>query len=123
VLAAVPLLRPALLGFVILTGNAAEGAAAPSYAQDIQPLFAERCDSCHGATKQKAALRLDSLAAVLKGGEYGPVLTPGRPEASTLLKLIRLPKDDGDRMPPKGEPLTPAQALVVERWIAAGAPE
>ena len=103
--------------------SAVEGGAAPTFAKDVLPMLTDRCADCHGAKKQKAGLRLDSLEAVLKGNEDGPVLTKGKPEASRIIKLISLPKDDGDRMPPKGEPLNAEQVKVISRWIAAGAPE
>ena len=112
-----------MLATSALAAAAVEGGAAPTFAKDVLPILADRCVDCHGAKKQKAALRLDSLEAVLKGYEDGPVLTKGKPEASTIIKLISLPQDDGDRMPPKGEPLSAEQVQVITRWIAAGAPE
>ena len=42
---------------------------------------------------------------------------------SNLLRLILLPEDHDDVMPPKGKaPLTPEEMLAVSRWIQAGAP-
>ena len=48
------------------------------FAKDIQPIFAKNCYSCHGPEKQKAGLRWDDRAAVLKGSENGPVLIAGK---------------------------------------------
>src|ERR1043166_6833735 len=48
-----------------------------TYANDIKPIFEKSCIKCHGAEKQKGKLRLDSLQAVLKGGEDGQVVESG----------------------------------------------
>ena len=42
--------------------------AGVTYDKDIRPLFEASCTRCHGAEKPKGGLRLDSAAAVLKGG-------------------------------------------------------
>src|SRR4026209_1733103 len=47
------------------------------FAKDIKPIFEKSCIKCHGPEKQKGKLRLDSLAAVLKGGQDGKVILPG----------------------------------------------
>src|SRR5262247_3597983 len=48
-----------------------------TYAKDVKPIFEKSCIKCHGAEKQKGKLRLDTVAAVLKGGEDGQVIQPG----------------------------------------------
>ncbi|MAD80360.1 MAG: hypothetical protein CMJ50_05885 [Planctomycetaceae bacterium] len=40
-------------------------AEAVSYADDIAPMFARHCISCHGPKKQESELRLDVRAALL----------------------------------------------------------
>ena len=45
----------------------------------IRPLLSEYCLQCHGPDEQSAQLRLDTHADLLKGGESGPVIVPGRP--------------------------------------------
>src|SRR5215475_3888164 len=45
-----------------------------TYEADIKPIFEKSCVKCHGAERQKGKLRLDSLAAILKGGEDGKVI-------------------------------------------------
>jgi uncharacterized membrane protein len=89
----------------------------------IQPVLQRNCVSCHGPEKAKAALRLDSLSALLKGGKSGAVVIPGNAAQSELLRRLRLPLDDEDHMPPQGKP-QPAQddLALLEWWIAAGAP-
>ena len=81
-----------------------------SYATDIKPIFEKSCFKCHGTEKQKGKLRLDSLAAALKGGEEGKDIVPGKSADSSLVKAVARVKED-DAMPPadKGKPLTAAE--------------
>jgi hypothetical protein len=92
------------------------------YAARVAPLFAQRCNSCHGEGRQKAELRLDSYAFVLRGGRHGAVIRPGDPKASELMTRIILPAGDDKAMPPEGKtPLSPDDVTVIRLWIAAGA--
>src|SRR5437870_5456886 len=74
-----------------------------TYAKDIRPLFEASCFRCHGEEKQKGDLRLDSLAAVLKGGEDGKVVVPGNSKKSLLVFAVAQ-VDDEIAMPPKRKP-------------------
>lgn len=93
-----------------------------TFAKDIQPIFEKSCYKCHGVEKQKSKLRLDSLAAALKGGENGPNVIPKDSAKSTLVYgVARLVEDDA--MPPegKGDPLTKEQVGLIRAWIDQGA--
>ncbi len=93
-----------------------------TFAKDIQPIFEKSCYKCHGPEKQKAKLRLDSLAATLKGGEDGPNVIPKESAKSSLVHSVaRLVEDDA--MPPegKGDPLTNEQVGLIRAWIDQGA--
>ena len=74
-----------------------------TYAKDIRPLFEASCFRCHGEERQKGELRLDSLEAVLKGGEDGKVVVPGASKKS-LLVIAAARIDDETAMPPKPKP-------------------
>jgi hypothetical protein len=91
------------------------------YLRDVKPIFARRCFSCHGPIQQKSGLRLDTAAAMRKGGESGPAITVGKPGDSDLLSYVR--SDSDFRMPPEGEgtPLTAEEIDILTRWIAQGA--
>src|SRR3989442_3890292 len=65
-----------------------------TYAKDIRPILEESCFRCHGEERQKGDLRLDSLQAVLKGGEDGKVLVPGDSKKSVL--VVAGPPDNHD---------------------------
>jgi hypothetical protein len=49
---------------------------AADYLRDVKPLLQERCWACHGALKQSGKLRLDTGAALLRGGRNGPAVRP-----------------------------------------------
>lgn len=94
----------------------ASSAMAVDYAKDIKPLLKERCYACHGALKQKAGLRLDTVTLLKTGGDNGD---------ATQHLLDRLTTTDkSDRMPPEGEGamFTAEQVAKVSEWLAAGAP-
>jgi len=93
-----------------------------TYDKDIKPIFEKSCVKCHGTEKQKGKLRLDSLAAALKGGENGKCIVSGDSAKSTLVHSIaRL--DPESAMPPedKGDPLTKEQVGLIRAWIDQGA--
>jgi hypothetical protein len=110
-----------------ITAKVAAIAAAPveqkgtvNFQRDIKPLLNDHCFRCH-AEKQKGGLRLNEREPALKGGESGhAAITPGKPEHSHLLKLVRS-DDEDSRMPPNGKPLTAEQIKLLETWIAEGA--
>ena len=66
----------------------------------IRPVLAEHCWKCHGPAKQESELRLDSLAAMARGGASGEkLISAGEPSQSLLLKAV---KHEGDvKMPPE----------------------
>lgn len=93
------------------------------FAGVILPILQERCVMCHGGTKAKGDLRLDSHASILAAGD-GTVVVAGQPEASKLIKALKLPLEDDDHMPPKGKPqLTPEQIALLSWWVETGAKE
>lgn len=113
------LLLPALMLFVFVMPAAADER---SYDEQIKPLLATKCSSCHGALKQEADLRLDAGKLIHAGGASGPVVDLDQPMKSLLLSRIQT--DDVDqRMPPdgQGEPLTVGQVELLTNWIRGGA--
>src|SRR4051812_32545677 len=85
----------------------------------VRPILAETCINCHGPKKQQAGLRMDSRAAVLKGGTEGPVVVPGDPEKSALVKAIRYGGEV--EMPPKKK-LSQPQIEALTEWVRMGLP-
>jgi len=112
-------LQPLLFAlFVCLAGSLR--ADSVRFQDQIKPLLDQKCISCHGPDKQKGGLRLDSRAAVLKGGEHGPALVPGDGQKSILLQAVRHATKDL-AMPPK-EKLPAKDVAAIEAWVRDGAP-
>ncbi|HKI38038.1 MAG TPA: PSD1 and planctomycete cytochrome C domain-containing protein [Gemmataceae bacterium] len=111
------------IGFLALAMGAAERSAVsaadpmPSFQGAIRPLFEAKCFRCHGDKPRKGDLDLRTGAGILKGGESGPAVVPGKPDDSLLYEKVR-----GGTMPPgKKERLSDAEVESVHRWIAGGA--
>jgi mono/diheme cytochrome c family protein len=102
------------------TVGVAEAGSPVDYASQVKPILTRHCVSCHGATKPKGGLRLDTAAAALLGGESGPVVLPGQGEKSPLVAAVR---GDGEteRMPLKRPPLAEAEIRLLKDWIDQGA--
>ena len=91
--------------------------AAAQFEQRVRPLLVAKCVKCHGEQKQEGELRLDSRAAMLKGGESGPAVVPGNIAESLLIEAI---KYESVEMPPTGQ-LPDKEIRQFEIWIAGGA--
>jgi mono/diheme cytochrome c family protein len=94
---------------------------AVDYVREVKPLLASACVQCHGAANPKAGLRLDTAAAMLKGGREGPAVAPGKPDQSLLLTLLHGAHDEIPQMPYKRNPLAPEQIAIIQQWIDEGA--
>ena len=88
------------------------------YVREVKPIFAQRCFPCHGALKQNAKLRLDTVTSMLRGGKSEAVVVPGKPDDSLLVGAIT--GDAGFRMPPENEGtrVTADEVAKIKRWIA-----
>ena len=107
-----------LTGFVGLTTPFRAAADDEFFERSVRPVLAAHCISCHGARQQKGGLRLDSRAALLRGGERGAAVRPGQPEESLLVQAVT---HRGElQMPPDG-PLPPNVVAALQRWIKEGA--
>jgi Protein of unknown function (DUF1549)/Protein of unknown function (DUF1553)/Planctomycete cytochrome C len=109
---------------VSITGgvSAQEGAVpapgtAAFFTQKVQPILDDNCYSCH-QDSQSGGLRLDSYAAIRKGGKSGPIIMPGDMDSSLIIKMIR--RQGKLKMPPKNA-LAPDEVAVLEAWVKAGA--
>ena len=81
-------------------------------------MLAEHCFKCHGNAAQRGQLRVDSLSALLSGGESGPAIAPGKPDESLLVEAIRY---ESLEMPPDSK-LPSDQIAAITKWIETGAP-
>ena len=100
-----------------------QGSAAGSsslFASQVRPILASRCYVCHGPETQQNGLRLDSLAAVLRGSDSGRILIPGHSDQSRLMR--RLQAQERPLMPYGGPPLSADEIAIIRKWIEGGAP-
>src|SRR5205807_2427109 len=99
-----------------------EPAGIEFFEKNVRPLLVQHCHACHAARngKAKAGLALDSRDGLLRGGDSGPVVVPGRPDASRLIRAVGY-QDVDLRMPPKGK-LPEAAIADLTAWVRMGAP-
>jgi len=91
---------------------------APSFANDILPVFDSNCSKCHGNFGGWDASSYDS---VMTSGNNAPVVIAGDATSSLLAQKILGTQTEGGMMPPGG--LLPAdQVQLIVDWINAGAP-
>ena len=87
----------------------------------IRPVLVGTCFRCHGDTKASGGLRIDSRETLLKGGESGPAIVPGKPEESRLIKAIQRQADVSAMPPEKDKALRADQVAAFVAWVKAGA--
>ncbi|MGE5195147.1 MAG: DUF1553 domain-containing protein [Deltaproteobacteria bacterium] len=105
--------------FLIEAGEYADPAEA-AYLSDVKPILAARCYKCHGAVRSEGGLRVDSVAAMLRGGDSGPAIVAGNPDESPLIAAVRH-ADWVSPMPKDGDPLTESQIGGLADWVKSGA--
>lgn len=117
---------PAVLLPLVVVLSASEGVARTprrdvDYLTQVKPLLVTKCYACHGALTQRSGLRLETRALILRGGDGGRVVVPGRAVDSELLR--RITSTDEGRMPPAsdGSPLTKDEVALMRAWIDQGA--
>ena len=116
-IAAAAILASHLLGLCA----ADEPAATALFADQIAPLLAARCGTCHGPSRAESGYRIDTRAGAFAGGDSGAAaILPNQAEASPLFQRISSADAEG-RMPADGPPLAAAEQLLLRQWIETGA--
>ncbi|QDV78617.1 PSD1 and planctomycete cytochrome C domain-containing protein [Botrimarina mediterranea] len=108
------------LAWALLAGGAfGDGSALDHFERRIRPVLIEHCYPCHSQASgvTQGGLRLDTAAAMRRGGDSGPVLSADTPDDSPLLQALRY---EGYEMPPSGK-LPDETIAAFAEWIAAGA--
>ena len=87
------------------------------FEKHVRPILKANCFQCHGEEgKREGGLDLRLQRFIVKGGESGAGIEPGKPASSYLLERIQ-----AGEMPPGDKKLSAEQVAMIERWIAAGA--
>src|SRR5262245_9020956 len=120
----------AALVVILLSGASGVVQASPPgedgeafFERHIRPLLVDRCYECHSkrARKLRGGLDLGHRDGWRKGGDRGPAIEPGNPDASLLIQAVRY-EDEDLQMPPKGK-LSGREVALLTRWVAMGAPD
>jgi uncharacterized membrane protein len=83
----------------------------------IQPIFNQKCISCHNKEISRGNLNMDSYSNVLKGGSSGNPINKSDPRKSLLIKRITMPTSELKYMPPDGEPVSFDEIKTLIWWI------
>ena len=112
-------LMAGLASFVLCTGNVLR-AEEIDFERDVVPILATRCLECHTPRNPSGGLALTTHDTLVRGGDSGPAIEPGKPEESYLLERVTKAE-----MPPprhgKAQPLSEREQQIVREWIATGA--
>ncbi len=109
-----------VLAMVAVSGTA----MALDYEKDIVPLLKAHCYECHSNAegKTKGNLVLDDIEEMrdYQVGKFS-LIRPGNAEESQFLDLMKLPANDSDAMPPKGDRMPEKDLKIIEQWVMEGA--
>jgi hypothetical protein len=101
------------------------GAAAVSFRSDVAPIIEKHCVGCHIPGKpgtEASGFVVDSYAALMKGTKFGPVVLPGDPVSSTLIRLVEGRADPSINMPHgQGDKLSATEIATLRAWVQQGA--
>ena len=115
-----------VIGAILLGGSGGKARAgddAEFFEKKVRPILAEHCYRCHSlGKKQNGGLVLDSRGGWRKGGETGPAIRAGDPDASLLIRAVRW-TDETLQMPPEdaGGRLSDGQIADLTSWVKRGA--
>jgi len=111
----------AIVVIVALAGSIRAADDERLFDSKVAPVLTEKCVSCHQAANAKGGFDLTTREALLRGGDGGPGMVPGKPEESPI--YLRTISQNGQRpeMPEKGDPITSREAASLREWIEQGA--
>ncbi len=95
-----------------------------NFEKEILPILQKNCLACHSASEKQGSLILESAQGILKGGDTGAAVVPGKGLDSLLLKVASHQIEPV--MPPEGNDvaastLTPQELGLLKLWIDQGA--
>ena len=122
-------IRAGLIGIfassILLAGCGKDPEPPVSFAQQVKPILASNCLSCHnseGEGYKKSGLNMETHADLLKGTNFGPVIIPGNALSSSLVILIEGKGDPTIKMPHGSLQILPkSDRDIIKLWINQGA--
>ena len=91
------------------------------FREEIKPILEAACVKCHGRGKDNGGFSLETRDLLLKAGDSGPAVVPGKSAESYLIELVS-GLDPDNVMPKKGSKLKPDQIALLRGWIDQGLP-
>lgn len=92
--------------------------AARFFDKRVAPILTRRCLSCHNEQLRNGNVSFLNRESLLSGGNRGPVIVPGKPEASLLIQALR---HDSDLQMPPGPKLPQKEIAILTDWVRRGA--
>src|SRR6202049_2495247 len=88
------------------------------FEKKIRPVLVNNCQACHNPKLKTAGLDLTSAEGFVHGGQSGPVVVEGNPEASRLIKVVGY--SEALKMPPAAK-LKEEEIADLSAWVKMGA--
>ena len=93
------------------------GAAQEFFDERVEPILSRHCLGCHNDESKQGGVSFMGRDGLLKEGSHGPVIRPGKPDSSLLLKALR---QHGTKTPPEAQ-LSEEHIATLTAWVAQGA--
>jgi tricorn protease-like protein len=118
-------LLPVLFFLGLVTVSSGAQLPQPNDYASIDAIFSKYCLDCHASKDPEGDLVLETFDTLMKGGEIGPAILPGKSSESLLVKMLegRFEKEGKKKIMPPGKraKLTPPEIATIKSWIDAGA--
>ena len=90
------------------------------FSTDIAPVLLDNCNGCHiNGRRASGQLSMNNFAAMMRGGDSGRIIVPGKPSDSLLIKKLK--GMAGQRMPMGRPALSDEKIELISTWIKEGA--
>lgn len=118
-----PLIAVTVLGGALTVGCDRERQV--GFQADVMPILKQQCVDCHsppeGQGYVESGLSMESYETLMKGTKFGPIINPGSPIDSTLIRLVEGKADPSIRMPHGGAELSEREQETLRLWVKQGA--
>lgn len=111
--------QPNQPGAPTLQAARASGNESVQFVRDLGAIVVSNCVECHSGMQPAGRLNLTTFNGLLRGGDSGVAISPGKASESLLIKKLR--GTAGQRMPLRRNPLEEDVIKKFEQWIADGA--
>src|SRR5262245_8141845 len=86
----------------------------------VHAVLISKCVKCHGGQKTESGFSVVDRDALVKGGDLGLDVVPGKAKESPLLAFLR--HEEEPHMPKDAAKLSDEEIAALAAWIDAGAP-